>query len=130
MDITWIYGAVAIGGIIMTAINGEYYRRKCRKYEKALDEKSQELHDAQRTVKVLHDEVIRYQCHCIRGRLYMRYYDEVLEGKGFIVVHGGCEPDSTHHFNVKVFEYDPNDPEDREFAIREAEELIEIIKKF
>lgn len=33
-------------------------------------------------------------------------------------------------FGVKDFLFNPNDPEDREFAIREAEELIETINKF
>lgn len=33
-------------------------------------------------------------------------------------------------FVVKEFRFNPNDPEDREFAIREAEELIETINNF
>lgn len=35
-----------------------------------------------------------------------------------------------YDFSIKTFDFNPNDPEDRDFAIREAEELIETIKKF
>lgn len=126
MIITYI--CVGITGVLLGSTL--YYREKWQKCEQTLTEQTQNMLDAQRKIKSLLAERVRYETHCALGRHYMKCSDEVLDGKGFVVVHGGCEPDATHHFVVKAFEYNPNDPEDREFAIREAKELIETIKKF
>lgn len=50
--------------------------------------------------------------------------------QGVVIVAGVDTRRSDLYFPIKTFLYNIDDPEDREFAIREAEELIETINKF
>lgn len=50
--------------------------------------------------------------------------------QGVVMVAGVDTCRSDLYFPIKTFMYDPNDPSDREFAIRQAEELIETINNF
>lgn len=58
-----------------------------------------------------------------------QYHLHGQEPQGVITVEGQDTIDSDLCFEIKHFLFNPNDPEDREFAIREAEELIETIQK-
>lgn len=150
MYVTWIYGVVAIGGIIVTAINGERYRRKYNKLKSEYNKRCKELTNALGEVgrdKILiesmqdtnadfmeRDEAYRrllYSgCHnlAVKEREY-----PVINGefpKGEVAVVGQLDEGKWPYFVIKSFLFNPHDQEDREFAIRQAEELIETIKNF
>ncbi len=55
------------------------------------------------------------------------YYIKGMSEHYSIVVFG-CHPDASDVIIIKEFPFDPKDEEDKAFAIREAEELIEILK--
>lgn len=61
-------------------------------------------------------------CQCGWRNLQYRAYRDRIEVVG---VYG-----KNLYFTVKPISFDADDPEDREFAIREAAELIETIQKF
>lgn len=52
------------------------------------------------------------------------HWVDICEGNINVVADHGVDSST-----VKVIRYDANDPEDRSFAVREAEELIEILKR-
>lgn len=150
MDITWIYGAVAIGGIIMTAINGERYRRKYNKLQGDYDKRCKELtsalgeigelknlyEDAKSEMKALNDAIANHKAVEFNGRNNLTWIEEIpsAANREFVchasVIVIGQDKKSGFYFVVKAFRYQLNDPSDRDFAIRQAEELIETIQNF
>lgn len=146
MDVTWIYGAVAIGGIIVTAISGERYRRKYNKLKSEYDKRCEELEHALGEVgrdKILiesmqesnadfverigeYKHLMTSGCRNLKVKQYA--IPDIPELPKFsIAVVGQDTINPDLDFIVKAFTAD--NEEDREFAIREAEELIETINK-
>lgn len=128
MVAAWICGAVAVGGIIATAISGERYRRKYNKLKGEYDNRCTELEIEKKEVNDLNTAI-----EAIRDRV-LALLDEghknlsISEESNAVLVIGTCPDKTGLVFLVKKIPFDPNDPSDRDFAIRRAEELIEIIQ--
>ncbi|MBD5381992.1 hypothetical protein [Clavibacter sp.] len=141
-----IFGAVAIGGIIVTAIRGERYRRKYNSLRAGYNKRCQELNKALGEVgrvkidnegirdanKALSEQNRNYRHLTTSGGRNLKWIEQIcpyIIGGAFIVVVGQDTINPDLYFPIKSFKFDPNDPSDRDFAIREAEELIETIMK-
>lgn len=134
----------------MTAICGGRYHGKYRALKKQYDKKTQDLtnslgevgrlkikcDDAENEIKALNGAISNHIATEFFGRNNLTWIEEIpsVASQEFIhhakVMVIGQDKDCGFYFIVKVFQYQLNDPEDRDFAIREAEELIETIKKF
>lgn len=92
------------------------------------------IKNIEREKDAIRDLALKYELLHADGHNNLRWIDHNIPfneyRKGSFVAVVGSTSDGLVSFIVKLFSFDPNDPEDRDFAIREAEELIEIINKF
>lgn len=144
MVLTYILAGVATAA----TITAEHYRREMKKSDKLASELAQakldytskrdtsisRLEEALRDEKKSHSET-RAQLWRV-DKILARGWEnlQVRESFGFDDNHGlvtvvGASSDGKDYFIIKPFEYDNRDPDGRDFAIREAEELIETIQK-
>lgn len=108
------------------------YKKKWEDQCKMLSELYGKLGDSSVRIGDLEKEIREYRllctCGCRSLKVKVHRSPIVINNTpcgdvSVIGEHGG------YYFIVKSFTYDYYDPEDRDFAIREAEELIETIKK-
>lgn len=114
------------------------YKKRCDELTKALEEvgrvklNNESIREAN---TFLVEKIRNYEHLTTSGGRNLKWIEQIcpyhIEGTtcAFIVVIGQDTINSDLFFPIKSFEFDPSDPEDRDFAIREAEELIETIQK-
>lgn len=128
----------------------QHYKKKWKELKAQYTERCVELTNAHGEITNAHESELTYQPFERLNRKLLKDNSEYMflcshgflnlkadvdfqinsdEGYGVVAVMGTIlEIDKK--FIVKVFTYELNDPSDREFAIRQAEELIEIIQNF
>lgn len=144
MVVTYLLG----GALVASIITATHYRRELKKSDRIVEmltqdkkdfaDKSHEdfmiISDALRNEKKIHSETSaelrRINNLLVWGHENLQIRENIDFEYGYGVVRVcGTIRDSNKYFIVKNFRYDTNDPEERDFAIREAEELIETIQK-
>ena len=114
------------------------YDKRCQELTKALGEVGRVKIDNEsirEANKALSEQKRNYKHLMTSGGRNLKWIERICPYRfygtkgAFIVVIGQDTINSDLFFPIKSFEFDPNNPEDRDFAIREAEELIETIKK-
>lgn len=143
MVITYILAGALAGAIIAAT----HYRREMKKSDRIVGEMMQDKMDfiartnsklstiekSLREEKKSHSETCA-ELRCVRKLLLRGHENLQVRDKlncgiyGFVQVCGMAH-ESNEYFIIKQFEYDSRDPEGRDFAVREAEELIETINK-
>lgn len=114
----------------------DYAKRCCELTDALIEKKKLETYSAnlKRENESIRDLALKYELLHADGHNNLRWIDHNIPfneyRKGSFVAVVGSTSDGLVSFIVKLFPFDTNDPEDRDFAIREAEELIEIIQKF
>lgn len=124
----------AIAGILGSITFFDKYKKMKRRYElqsenyefikKKYAEQERHIKDMARD----YDHLLKSGCLNLKWTEKVIPYTEETPQKGVIAVVGQDTRRSDLSFAVKSFMFDPDDPSDREFAIRRAEELIEIIQ--
>lgn len=116
-----------------------HYKKKWKDLQSEYDNRCAELSNAlgevKRVNKALSERNGEYKHLVSSGCRNLKVLERTLPmlaniPQGVVVVAGVDTRKSDLYFPIKTFLYDVNDPEDRDFAIREAEELIETINKF
>lgn len=113
------------------------YNKRCEELEHALGEVGRDkilIESMQESNADLVERIGEYKHLMTSGCRNMKVLEHILPElanipQGVVVVAGVDTRQSDLYFPIKTFLYDVNDPSDREFAIREAEELIETIQK-
>lgn len=146
MLLTWFLGGVAVGAVIYAI----HTRRDLIEARKEYDVRSNALiialeeigklkslyEDAESEMKALNDAIANHKAAEFNGRNNLTWIEEIpsAANREFVchasVIVIGQDKKSGFYFVVKAFRYQLNDPEDRDFAIRQAEELIETIQNF
>lgn len=108
----------------------QVYKKKWKDLKMDYDKRCWELNDALVEKDRLNDRlnaIINSQGWNLAVRVLESQVQDKTIGEVMVVMRHKIH---TFDFCIKIFEFDPNDPEDRDFAIREAEELIETIQNF
>lgn len=140
MVLTWILGGLAVGAAaaaVRTAAECRTLRGMYRECAVQLSD-SQELAQRQQrqiehlrpTIDKLHEEIRCCEKAMRSGCNFLKSMDILMTRNGLsqIAVVGALPQRPDLYSVVKIFEYDPSDSEDKDFAARRAEELIETIK--
>lgn len=115
MDVTFVFAVLA--GVMMAC--AVCFHRKWKAAEKRCDMAQQQLDDALGEARQTQQQLDAMANS--EGKLA-----QCVRDNDVLVVSN--HPASDYAFLVKSFKYDPFDPADKDFAIRRAEELIEIIQ--
>lgn len=126
----------AAAGIIGTFFYFDKFKRMKRRYE--IQSENYEYAKKKYVEQEQHNKEMRsdYEHLLASGSRNLKWieknipYIKGMPQQGIISVVGQSTRSSNLRFAIKSFMYDPNDPSDREFAIRQAEELIETINNF
>ena len=144
MLLTWFLGGYAIGVTFWFAISARQnskLKSEKRELSGELSEVYSKLGDLQvenadslSEIELLNKAIQDCDKVLYFGRNNLTWLEQLpsqnsdaYEGSIMVI---GQDKESGFFFVVKVFRFNINDSEDRDFAIREAEELIEIINKF
>lgn len=134
----YVIGILSIA-LIATAICVDHYHGKYKSLKSKHDERCKDLAlDNERIQEVnecLLAEIDNYEhlilsaCKNLKVLVFPPLaYDNITQGS--VIVAGVDTRRSDLYITIKIFPYDIDNPEDRDFAIREAEELIETIQNF
>lgn len=144
MILTYICAGIA-GGLLASTLHyhkewqrlKSEYNKRCNELTDALGEVGRIKllnEDIQTQNKSLEESIRDYKNLLSSGCRYIKWVERTIPYKniyipnGCIVVVGQSVRRSDLFFVIRSFYYDVNDTEDREFAIRCAEELIETIE--
>lgn len=140
MVLTWILGGVAGGAVAAAVHKGVKYAKLRNKYKECVvqlsdaqdlaERRQRQIEHLHPTIDKLHEEIRDYESLTQSGWRTLKCRDILMTRNGLSqIAVVGTRPQRPDLYSiVKIFEYDVNDSEDKDFAVRRAEELIETIK--